>query len=195
MTVGWGIVGCSDIVRRRAADAILMQPDSRIAAFYSHSAELADEHAARYGGQGYTSLNELLADDGVTIVYVASPVERHAAETIAAAQSGKHVLVEKPMALTADECDAMIAAANANGVTCAVAYYARWLPKVRHMKQLLDEQALGTVVRAHVAQLSEFNPVADDPKIWRVQGRAGGGALADVGSHRLDLLHYLLCPP
>ncbi|QDU44001.1 Glucose--fructose oxidoreductase precursor [Symmachiella dynata] len=195
MTVGWGIVGCSDIVRRRAADAILAQPDSHIAAFFSHSSALADEHAARYGGRGYTNLDALLADEDVSIVYVASPVERHAPETIAAANAGKHVLVEKPMALTAAQCDAMIAAAQANSVHCAVAYYARWLPKVREMKRLLDEQALGTVVRAHVAQLSEFNPAADDPKIWRVRGRAGGGALADVGSHRLDLLHYLLGPP
>ncbi len=195
MSLGWGIVGCSDIVRKRAAAAILAQPDSHIAAFYSHSQQLADEHAQKFGGRGYAKLDELLADDAVSIVYVASPVERHAEETIAAAEAGKHVLVEKPMALTAQECDAMLAAASKQNVNCAVAYYSRWLPKVRRMKQLLNERALGNVVRAHVAQLSQFDPADDDPKIWRVQGRAGGGALADVGSHRLDLLQYLLGEP
>lgn len=195
MTIGWGIVGCSDIVRKRAAKAILAQPDSRIAAFFSNDLQLAEEHAHRYGGRGYARLDELLADSDVDVVYVASPVERHAAETIAATEAGKHVLVEKPMALSSDECDAMISAAKRNGVYCAVAYYARWFPKVRRMKQLLDERALGDVVRAHVAQLSDFNPTVDDPKIWRVRGRAGGGALADVGSHRLDLLYYLLGKP
>jgi len=195
MSLGWGIVGCSDIVRRRAAAAILAQPDSHIAGFYSHSLELANEHAANYGGRGYNDLQALLENDEVSIVYVASPVERHAEETIAAANAGKHVLVEKPMALSSAECAAMIEAAAENRVNCAVAYYARWLPKVRQMKRWLEEELLGQVVRAHVAQLSDFNPADNDPKIWRVRGRAGGGALADVGSHRLDLLHYLLGPP
>ncbi len=195
MSVGWGIVGCSDIVRKRAAAAILAQPDSHIAAFFSHDRQLADEHAAKYGGRGYAQLDALLGDRDVKIVYVASPVERHARETMLAADAGKHVLVEKPMALAAVECDQMIAAAQKNGINCAVAYYARWLPKVRYMKRLVEEGALGTIVRAHVAQYGVFDPDDVDPKIWRVQGRAGGGALADVGSHRLDLLHYLLGEP
>lgn len=195
MSLGWGIVGCSDIVRKRAAAAILAQPDSHIAAFFSHSPQTAGEHALQYGGRAYSHLDEFLSDRDVSIVYVASPVERHATETILAIEAGKHVLVEKPMALTGHECDAMIAAAHKYDVHCAVAYYARWFPKVRHTRQLLADGALGTVVRAHVAQLSDFNPDEDNPKIWRVRGRAGGGALADVGSHRLDLLYYLLGKP
>ncbi len=195
-TVGWAIVGCSDIVERRAADAILQQPNSRIVAFHSRDLTRAQSFAQRFHADtAYHDLDKLLADDRIHAVYVATEVDRHAQQTIAACRAGKHVLVEKPMALTPDECRAMIDAANRHNVNLAVAYYARFFEKSAAMQRVIAEGHLGKIVRATITQLAYANPDPANPKYWRVTGRGGGNLLADVGSHRLDLLMYWLGRP
>ncbi len=190
--IGWGIVGCSDIVERRAGEAIRSQPNSEIVAFHSRSRDRARAFAERYGAPAhYDDLDRLLADDRVDIVYVATEVDRHAEQAIAAVRAGKHVLVEKPMALDVDQCRAMIRAAEESGVHLEVAYYARFLPKSRAMREVIAQGRLGKVVRAVIRVIGYYNPDPSDPKHWRVTGRGGGNMLADVGSHRLDLLAYL----
>ncbi|HEU5316156.1 MAG TPA: Gfo/Idh/MocA family oxidoreductase [Chloroflexota bacterium] len=194
--VAWAIVGTSDIVERRAADAILQQPDSTVHAVHSRSLPRAQEFARRYGAPVATDdLDTLLADERVDAVYVATEVDRHAEQTIAACNAGKHVLVEKPMALTPEECRAMIEPARKNSVNLAVAYYARFFEKSAAMKRVVDGGHLGRVVRATITQLAYTNPDPTHPKYWRVTGRGGGNLLADVGSHRLDLLMYWLGRP
>ncbi|MGI6210018.1 MAG: Gfo/Idh/MocA family protein [Anaerolineae bacterium] len=191
--VGWGIVGCSDIVERRAGDAIRSQPQSEIIAFHSRRLDRARAFAERYGAQAYyDDLDQLLADDRINVVYIATEVDRHAEQAIAAARAGKHVLVEKPMALDVDQCRAMIQAAEESGVQLEVAYYARFLPKPQAMREVIARGELGKVVRAVIRVIGYYNPDPSDPKRWRVTGRGGGNMLADVGSHRLDLLAYLM---
>jgi predicted dehydrogenase len=195
-TVGWGVIGCSDIVERRAGDAIRRQPRSRLVAFHSRQKARAEAFAAAFGAvDAYDDVARLLADDRIHIVYVATEVDRHAELAIAAARAGKHVLVEKPMALTVDECRAMIAAADQHGVRLSVAYYARFFEKAAVMKRVIDEGALGRIVRATITQIAYVNPEPSNPKYWRVTGRGGGNVLADVGSHRLDLMAYWLGRP
>lgn len=194
--IGWGVIGCSDIVERRAADAILQQPNSRIVAFHSRDLARAQSFAVRFSAPAaYDDLDALLADDRIHAVYVATEVDRHAEQTIAAGEAGKHVLVEKPMALSPTECQAMIDAAKRQNVNLAVAYYARFFEKAAAMKRVIEEGHLGKVVRATITQLSHANPDPTHPKYWRVTGRGGGNLLADVGSHRLDLLIYWLGRP
>ena len=192
-TVGWGIVGSSDIVERRAGDAIHSQADSQIVAFHSRSLDRARSFADRFGAlAAYDDFDRLLADDRINVVYVATEVDRHSEQAIAAARAGKHVLVENPMALDVDQCRAMIAAADESGVHLEVAYYARFLPKPQVMRQVIAEGRLGKIVRGVVRVIGYYNPDPSDPKRWRVSGRGGGNMLADVGSHRLDLLAYLM---
>jgi predicted dehydrogenase len=194
--VGWGVVGCSDIVERRAGEAIRRQARSRLVAFHSRSRGRAEAFAAAFGAPtAYDDLDRFLADDRIAVVYVATEVDRHAPIAVAAAEAGKHVLVEKPMALTAAECREMTAAAERHGVRLAVAYYARFFEKAAVMQRLIAEGALGPVVRATVTQIGYSNPDPADPKYWRVAGRGGGNVLADVGSHRIDLLVYWLGRP
>jgi predicted dehydrogenase len=194
--VNWATIGCSDIVERRAADAILQQPNSHITAFHSRTLPRAQSFATKYGAErAYDDIDALLADDRIHAVYVATEVDRHAEQTIAAAEAGKHVLVEKPMALTPDECRAMIDAATRHNVNLAVAYYARFFDKSAAMQRVIAEGHLGKVVRATITQLAYANPDPSNPKYWRVTGRGGGNLLADVGSHRLDLLMYWLGRP
>src|SRR5581483_282794 len=128
--------------------------------------------------------------------YVATEHDRHAAQVVAAAEAGKHVLCEKPMALTAAECRRMIEACRAAGVFLSVAYYRRYYPKVRRMKALLDDGLIGDPVHASICLGGRLEPERVRPNDWRLRKeRAGGGALADTGSHRLDLLCYLLGEP
>jgi predicted dehydrogenase len=195
-SVGWGVVGCSDIVERRAGEAIRQEGHSRLVAFHSRQRERAEAFAARFGADtAYDDLDRLLADDRIGVVYIANEVDRHAPIAVAAARAGKHVLVEKPMALTAEECRAMIGAAAENGVRLAVAYYVRFFEKSEVMRRLIAEGAIGQVVRATVTQIGYVNPDPVAPKAWRVSGRGGGNMLADVGSHRIDLLTYWLGRP
>lgn len=195
-TVNWAVIGCSDIVERRAADAILQHPHSHILAFHSRSLPRAQSFAARFGAEAaQDDLGKLLSDDRIHAVYIATEVDRHADQTIAACEAGKHVLVEKPMALTPDECRAMIDSANRHNVNLAVAYYARFFGKSAVMHRVIAEGHLGRIVRATITQLGYTNPDPTNPKYWRVTGRGGGNLLADVGSHRLDLLAYWLGRP
>jgi predicted dehydrogenase len=201
-TLGWGVLGCGDITDKRGAPAILAQEDSRLVAFCSRERARAEEFAARHrdpraaATRAYDSLEEMLADKAVTAVYVATEHNRHCAETIHAAEAGRHVLCEKPMAMNGEECRRMIAACAANGVALAVAYYRRWYPKVRKMKELLEAGAIGEVVSGNIFLGSRLNAARVGPENWRLQAeRSGGGALVDTGSHRLDILCYLLGEP
>jgi len=196
MALGWGIVGCGDIAYKRVAPAMVEHTGSALSAFFSHSAQRAEEMRDRFGAsRAYSDLDGFLADDQVQAVYIASPQDRHCAETLAAANAGKHVLCEKPMAMTAGECEQMIGACRDNGVQLGIAYYRRWYPKARKMKELIDSGAIGKPVRARVLIGGRYDPAPDDWKHWRVTDAAGGGALMDVGSHRLDLICYLLGQP
>lgn len=194
--VGWGVIGCSDIVEKRAGAAIVQQANSTLVSFQSRDGQRAADFARRYGAaHSDTEAARLLDRDDVDVVYIATEVDRHAALTIAAAEAGKHVLVEKPMALDVAECQAMIDAAARNGVHLAVAYYARFFDKAVAMKRVIEAGALGQVVRANVRVIGYYLPAPTDPKFWRVTARGGGNQLADVGSHRLDMLTYFLGRP
>ncbi len=196
MSVGWGLIGCGDIAWKRVAPAVVEDPGSHWVAFCSGSLPRAEEMRDAYAAQrAYDRYDDMLADDGVEAVYIASPQQRHRDETVAAAEAGKHVLCEKPMALDTVECREMIAACERNGVNLAIAYYRRWYPKARRLKELLDQGVIGTPIRARVCLGGRYDPAPDDWKHWRVTAAARGGALMDVGSHRLDIMAYLLGEP
>ena len=193
---GWGVIGCSDIVERRAGAAIVEQQNSRLIAFLSRNKERATAFARTFRVESaYDDLQSFLQDERIDIVYVATEIERHAELTIAAANAGKHVLVEKPMALDTEQCLSMIEAADKNEVKLSVAYYARFFEKARVMKKIIEEGKLGKVVRANIRVMDYYNPSPSDPQSWRVTAKAGGNRLADIGSHRLDMLSYFLGKP
>ena len=196
MTVGWAVVGCSDITEKRAAPAIRQQSASRLVCFHSRDLGRAEAFAERHGAESASDdLGQVLGDVRVDAVYIATEVDRHCDLALAALAAGKHVLVEKPMALDVAQCWRMIDAARSADRHLAVAYYARYLAKTRAMKRVVDGGLLGTIVRAVVWNVGHYNPAQNDPKYWRVAGRGGGNCLADVGSHRIDLLCYLLGAP
>ena len=140
----------------------------------------------------YASLQELLKDDEVKAVYIATPVNLHAEQTIAAAESGKHVLCEKPMALNEAECDRMIAACRANDVKLGIAYYRHFYPVVQRIKEILRSGEIGKPVMAQANAFEWFDPPASHPRAWLLKKeQSGGGPMFDFGCHRIEVLLYL----
>src|SRR5919197_2060291 len=145
----WGLIGAGDIVRRRVAPALRESSRCELVAISRARADLAAEFASTFSARRwYRRWRDLVVDPDVEGVYVATPVHVHAEQTIAAAEAGKHVLCEKPMAMDAAECDRMIAACRANGVRLGIAYYRRFYPTVRRIEALLTSREIGDPVVA-----------------------------------------------
>ncbi|MFO7946961.1 MAG: Gfo/Idh/MocA family oxidoreductase [Armatimonadota bacterium] len=196
-TVKWGIVGCGDIAQKAVAPVMTQDVHSTITAFCSHDLQRARELADMFGADAaYDNYEQMLADDRVEAIYVASPVHRHCTETVQACRAQKHVLCEKPMALTTDECRQMIEAAHEGDVHLEIAYCRRFWSKTQKMKELISDGAIGRPLSARLRVGRLYNPAPDDYKHWRVEmDKAGGGSMQDVGSHRLDVMCYLLGAP
>jgi predicted dehydrogenase len=192
----WGLLGCGDISEKRVAPALRETPGSTLVAVARAQADKAADFAARHGAsRSYADWRELVRDDGLDAVYVATPVRLHAEQAVAAAEAGKHVLCEKPMALDAASCERMIAAARAHGVRLGVAYYRHHYPLVRRLRALLDSGEIGTPVLAEVEAFEPFDPPPGHPRAWLLRrSESGGGPMADFGCHRVEVLLDLLGP-
>lgn len=189
-TIKWGIIGAGDIVRRRVAPAINALGNSEFVAVARANAAMAESFAKEFGtNRWYADWREMLLDEEIDAVYIATPVHLHAEQTIAAAEAGKHVLCEKPMALDVAECDRMIAACNANNVKLGIAYYRRFYPVLARVRELL---AAGEIGQPSIAQINSFEYVpltADEDRGWFVDpAKSGGGPMMDFGCHRIEVL-------
>ena len=186
----WGLIGTGDIARKRVAPALRDSPHCDFVGVSRARAERAEEFARAFGARRwYGRWQDLLADDEIEAVYIATPVNLHAEQTIAAAEAGKHVLCEKPMALTVAECDRMIAACRAHRVALGIAYYRHFYPAVLRVKHLLASGEIGAPVLAQINAFERFNPVPADPRHWFVRkAQAGGGPMFDFGCHRIEIL-------
>jgi predicted dehydrogenase len=195
-TFRWGLIGAGDIVRRRVAEALTAADGCRLEAVSRGRADLVQTFAREVGAtRAHRDWRDLVGDEGIDAVYIATPVVLHAAQTVAAAEAGKHVLCEKPMAMDVGECDRMIAACRANGVRLGVAYYRRFYPAVARIRQLIEDGELGTVVFAEMKAFEPFDPPPGAPRSWLLdRAQAGGGPMADFGCHRLEVLLHLLGP-
>ena len=195
-TLKWGLVGYGDLAEKRVASALQSASGSELSGVWGRSPQRTQDFAARHGiASAFDSLEDLVRSD-VDAVYVCTPPESHLEYSLAALNAGKHLLVEKPMASSVEDCSLIIEAAQANQVTLGVAYYRRGYPKMQKIKELIDGGVLGIPTWVNIAAHSWFAPNADDPKHWRVEKAqsAGGGAVADIGVHRFDLLDYWLGP-
>ena len=155
--VGFGIVGAGDIAKQSFAPALLGSSEAELVAVCRRDEAQAKEFALEHGGgcAAYGSIMELLEDPAVTAVVIATPTHTHAELCVLAAKHGKHVLVEKPMARNVAECEQMIAACAAAGVSLGVCYRRRTFPQVVKAKELIASGAIGDVltVRTHCSAL------------------------------------------
>ncbi|HEY4767073.1 MAG TPA: Gfo/Idh/MocA family oxidoreductase [Candidatus Sulfotelmatobacter sp.] len=188
--LNWIVIGIGDIATRRVIPAIQAEPRSRLYGLVTRDAA----KAAPFGVRSWETLDPALADPAVHAVYVGTPVFLHAPQTIQSLRAGKHVLCEKPMAMSQAEAHSMLHAADESGKTFGVAYYRRCYPKVQRAKQLLAAGAIGTPVVAELTSHGWFD--GHGSRAWLVDpAQAGGGPLFDIASHRIDVLNFLFGQP
>jgi UDP-N-acetylglucosamine 3-dehydrogenase len=193
-----GVVGAGLIARRAHLPAYRDDPASEVVAIASRRAETASALAGEFGiPVVHETWQELVTDPRVEAVDVCAPNHLHAEVAIAAARAGKHVLVEKPMALSLAEADAMTAAARDAGVVLMVAHNLRLNPLYREVKRLVDAGAIGRPLSARGAFMhagpDEFWGATSD-WFWD-RARAGGGSLLDMGIHMVDLMRWIIGRP
>ena len=186
------VLGCGDYAATFARQ-LRRLPDSPVRLYFaSRDLRRAQAYCRRYGGQGaFGSYEEAVADPRIDACYICTPHHLHLEHTLLAISHGKHVLVEKPITRTPEEARYMIGAASKAGVKLMVAENARFLPVVRHCRQLIGEGALGELRLAQFQQEGPFKPGG-----WRSSAeKMGGGLLIDGGIHLVDLMVHLAgCP-
>jgi predicted dehydrogenase len=141
----------------------------------------------------FATLNAMLQGADLDVVDVCLPTFLHAASTVKAAEAGKHVLCEKPMALTLDECQAMIDAASANGVQLMVAQCIRFWPEYVYLKDTYDSQRLGRLQSLSLRRVAA--PPTWSWEAWLLSARRSGGAIVDLHIHDVDFCNFMLGPP
>jgi len=192
----WGLIGAGDIARKRIAPAMKHLPNCELISVSRSRSDLAEAFAKEFGvGKWFSNWREQIADDEIDAVYVATPVYLHAQQTIAAAEAGKHVLCEKPMALSVAECGEMVSACRANDVKLGIAYYRRFYPSVIRAKEIIDSGEIGNVSVGQINAFEYFDPSPDGPRAWLLDPKkSGGGPMMDFGCHRIEVLMNLFGP-
>ncbi len=193
--INWGIIGCGDVTEVKSGPAFNKVPNSALVAVMRRDAAKVKDYASRHQVPNfYTDAQKLISDPQVNAIYVATPPDSHEAYAIAALEAGKPVYVEKPMTMNSKSAKKMLDAVAKNNGKMVVAHYRRAQPIHLKIKDLLEQNAIGTILYAKLdyrrkpATKQELN----DPKTaWRYQpGISGGGLFHDLAPHQLDLMYY-----
>src|SRR4051794_20063083 len=142
----------------------------------------------------YLDYRDVLARDDIDVVTIAPPTSSHGRITIATLQAGKHVLCEKPLALTLESARRMATAARESGRVTSVNYRYRWVPAARYLKELVETGEVGDTRQIFMNYFNALVQEAGTPLQWRQTRAEGGGNLADIGSHLIDMSLWLLGP-
>ncbi|MEI3102678.1 MAG: Gfo/Idh/MocA family oxidoreductase [Oscillospiraceae bacterium] len=189
-----GIIGCGKIAQVRHLPEYAANPHVELAGYYDLNTQRAQEMAAQYGGKVYDSYFDLLNDPSIDAVSICVENRSHAEITTYALYAGKHVLCEKPMAVTLAECESMVAAAERNGKHLMIGHNMRFDPVHRKAKELLDGGIIGDIItfRATMGNAGPENWSMEAGSTWFFdKQKAAMGALSDLGIHKVDLLQYL----
>lgn len=196
MSIKVGIIGCGKIAQVRHIPEYTANPDTEVYGFYDLNLARAEELAKKYGGKAFASYEELLADPEIEAVSVCVANHAHAEISIAALKAGKHVLCEKPMAITLEECEAMVAAAKESGKYLMIGQNQRLAKAHMKARELIRQGAIGKVLT--------FRTIFGHggPETWSVdpgkntwffdKTKAAMGAMADLGIHKTDMIQYVL---
>jgi predicted dehydrogenase len=191
--LGFALVGLGKLAGGQLAPAFAHTRNCRLAGLVSGHSEKAREWASRYGvpAKGlysYQTFDRIADDPEIDVVYVVLPNSMHAEYTIRAAKAGKHVLCEKPMAVSVKECDEMIAACRAAGRQLAVGYRLHFEPYNLEMVRLAREKKFGPVKLIEASAGFHIG----DPSQWRLDKKlSGGGSLMDIGIYALQAARYI----
>jgi len=192
-TVKWGIIGCGKVTEVKSGPGFQLAKNSELVAVMRRDAIKAKDYAERHHvKKWYNDAEKLVNDPEVNAVYVATPPSSHKEYTLLAANAGKPVYVEKPMALNYHECREMTTACEKAGIPLFVAYYRRALPRFLTIKKMIEDGKIGSVRFVHTTYLA--SPTPDDisgKENWRVNPEiSGGGYFVDLACHTLDILQF-----
>ena len=191
MPLGWGIIGTGGFAGSATAPAIkALGSEGALVAAVSRDRGRAEAFAQQHGAKrAYTGYAELLRDPEVNIVYISTPNAQHAEQAIAAARAGRHVLCEKPLALTVGDARRVVEAFEAAGLKLGTHFQTRHHTAFVEVKRLLDRRAIGDVILVQV----EVSAGAGTLRSWRADpALAGLGSINNIAVHAYDLLRYLL---
>jgi predicted dehydrogenase len=191
--IGWGVIGCGKIAVTRTIPGILRSRNARLVALMDSDPARAENAAKIFGAEFWTGdLDRSLSLKNLDAVYVGSPAAAHRDHTIRSAEAGKHVLCEKPMALSVADCAAMAEACRRAHVKLQIGFMMRFHPVHQRVKELIECGDLGEPIQGR-AQLSHYHVEwnEDGSRNWRqFFASAGGGSLMDMGIHCVDLLRW-----
>lgn len=190
-----GIIGCGKIAQKRHIPEYLENVDANLVGFYDLNQARAKEISETFGGTAFDSIEDLLADPSIDAVSVCTANHTHAAITIQALQAGKHVLCEKPMATTLEDCQAMVDAANKAGKVLVIGQNQRLTKTHKKARELIRNGEIGQIIGFRTT----FGH--GGPETWSIdpgkntwffdKNIAVMGAMADLGIHKTDLLLFL----
>ncbi|MCR4265815.1 Gfo/Idh/MocA family protein [Nitratireductor sp. ZSWI3] len=188
-SLNWGLIGASNIAREWMHEAISQHPDCRVVSVFTSSEERGEAFKADLGiARYYTELDAFLSDPELDAVYISTTNNRHCAEVMAAAKAGKHILCEKPLAMTYEDAEAMVAATVGAGVVLATNHHLRNMETHRTIKAIIDSGEIGDVTSA---RFSFTVDLPDNLARWRLNDPSlGAGVLLDLTVHDLDTLRY-----
>jgi UDP-N-acetyl-2-amino-2-deoxyglucuronate dehydrogenase len=187
-----GIIGVGKVSPTHAG-ALAELPESRLTAVFSRSAEKAAAFASRYGARGYGDLGRMLRE--VEAVVVCTPHPFHAGPAVQALKAGVHVLVEKPLASSLADCDAMLAAARKAGLRLGTVSQRRWYEPVQRVRRAIDAGKVGRPRLGEAILLGWRDEPYYRSDPWRgTWSGEGGGVLVNQAPHQLDLLLWLMGP-
>lgn len=194
--IRWGIIGCGDVTEVKSGPALARADGSALVAVMRRDGRLAQDYAKRHGvPRWHDDADAILRAPDIDAVYVATPPDSHPEYVRRCAAAGKPVLVEKPMAHDAAQCDAMIDACRRAGVPLWVAYYRRALPRFLAVRELIESGAIGAVRMAVTRHFQRLPGAMSASQAWRLDTAvSGGGIFVDVASHTLDVLDFLFGP-
>ena len=152
-------------------------------------AEARDQYAAEFGIQTFDSIAAMCEREKLDAVYVATPNPYHAEHAITALEHGKHVMVEKPMALTLEDCDKMIAAAEKNRIKLMVAHTRSFNPPIRKMREIISSRQLGRVTQVHTIRYSPW--LLRPREAVEIDTKLGGGVCYRQAPHQVDIARLL----
>ena len=187
-----GLIGCG-FMGRMHANVYQTLEKAELVAAVDIKQDVVDKYAADFGIAAYTSLGDLLANEQIDVVDICLPTYLHSQFTIAAAKAGKNVFCEKPMALTVDQADEMIAACSEAGVKLMIGHCIRFWPEYAILKKLTDGGTLGKLLSVNLTRYGAFPTWSSEN--WLSDSSKAGGGVLDMHVHDTDFVLYLLGEP
>ena len=188
-----GVIGCGAVARLHA-EAIVSAENAALAGFADVRKESAEAFAREFGGKAYASVADMLADEEIEGVCICTPSGFHTGVALEALRAGKHILVEKPLAVTVSDCDEIIALAKEKGAVAGVISQFRFTSSVQSLKRMLEAGRFGELITGELLMKYYRTQEYYDSSAWRGTWALDGGSMMNQGIHGVDALLYLLGP-